>query len=59
MERLPNIEDNKLSYFYLSSNPNITWEIVEANCDKNWDYHELCSNEMGCGELLMNKVFLK
>ena len=25
-------------YFELSSNPNITWEIVKANPEKPWDY---------------------
>ena len=32
-------------YFtFLSSNPNITWEIVQANIDKPWNYGGLSSN---------------
>jgi len=29
---------------YLSQNPNITWEIVQANPDKDWNYGFLSEN---------------
>jgi hypothetical protein len=28
----------------LSFNPNITWEIVQANSDKEWDYEYMSTN---------------
>ena len=31
-------------YQCLSLNPNITWEIVQANSDKPWDYTSLSKN---------------
>jgi len=26
------------NWYYLSMNPNITWEIVQSNLDKDWDW---------------------
>jgi hypothetical protein len=31
-------------WIYLSSNPNITWDIVEANPDKPWNWGGLSKN---------------
>ena len=36
--------DKPWSYCWLSQNPNITWEFVQANPDKPWDYYRLSSN---------------
>ena len=33
-------------YIWLSENPNITWEIVQANPDKPWDFQLLSWNKM-------------
>ena len=30
----------------LCQNPNITWEIVQANPNKPWNYHGLSKNKM-------------
>ena len=38
LEKFP---DNPWSYLCLSENPNITWGIVQANPDKQWDYEWL------------------
>ena len=32
------------NYIILSQNPNITWEIVQNNPDKDWDYYCLSKN---------------
>ena len=32
------------SWYNLSSNPNVTWEIVEANPDKRWNWNCLSRN---------------
>ena len=34
------IPDNEFVKYYLE-NPNITWDIIEANLDKEWDYSKL------------------
>jgi hypothetical protein len=31
-------------YEYIGANPNITWDIVQANPDKPWDYKALSLN---------------
>ena len=31
-------------YWYLSSNPNITWEIVKNNPEQEWDYEQFSVN---------------
>ena len=31
-------------YYWISSNKNITWEIVKDNPDKPWNYHRLSCN---------------
>ena len=38
--------DKQWNYEDLSRNPNITWEIVQANPDKPWDYDNLSINLM-------------
>ena len=36
------IQDKYITdYLWLSLNPNITWEIVQANQDKDWSYYNL------------------
>uniref|UniRef100_A0A6C0BD74 Uncharacterized protein n=1 Tax=viral metagenome TaxID=1070528 RepID=A0A6C0BD74_9ZZZZ len=32
------------NYSCISRNPNITWEIVQANPDKPWNYNQLLQN---------------
>ena len=32
------------SYYFLSENKNITWEIIQENKDKHWDYKKFSSN---------------
>ena len=39
---LPN--STKTLYRWLSDNPNITWDIVQNNPDKPWDYRWLSNN---------------
>jgi hypothetical protein len=39
-----NFPDKPLDYYNLSSNRNITWNIVQDNPDKPWDYNELSRN---------------
>ena len=29
------------NYYYLSNNPNLTWEFISQNLDKRWDWDEL------------------
>jgi hypothetical protein len=36
--RLNNIKMKGINYNELSSNPNITWDIITDNPDKEWDY---------------------
>ena len=36
--------EDKISWYHLSENPNITWEIVKANLDKPWDWEQLSRN---------------
>jgi len=36
--------DKSWDYYWLSRNPNITWEIVQANPHKPWDYYWLSMN---------------
>ena len=36
--------ENKIGWEYLSSNPNITWDIVEAYPDKPWSWSALSIN---------------
>ena len=37
---------NKMGSYTLSINPNITWDIVDAHPEIEWDYFFLSSNEM-------------
>ena len=32
--------DKRWDYGHLSGNPNITWEIIQANPDIDWDYEK-------------------
>ncbi len=36
--------DKPWDWYKLSSNPNITWDIICTNYDKPWDWYELSSN---------------
>ena len=36
--------DKPWNFYYLSKNPNITWDIVEANPDKLWNWYGLSKN---------------
>ena len=36
--------ENKLDYYGLLYNPNITWDIIVANPDKSWNWRALSSN---------------
>lgn len=36
--------ETKWKYDYISSNPNTTWDFVEANSHKPWNYDNLSSN---------------
>ena len=36
--------DKPWSWYWLSSNPNITWDAVKANLDKPWSWYWLSSN---------------
>lgn len=38
--------DRPWDYYYISANPNITWDIVQANPDIDWDYIQLSRNPM-------------
>src|SRR5690349_19235768 len=40
-EKLP---DKEWNYKWLSQNPNVTWEYIQANPDKPWDYTYLSGN---------------
>ena len=46
-------------YSYLSSNPNITWEIVENNPQIKWDYYELAENPNITWEIVKNNRQIK
>ena len=46
IEQLLNLfPDKPWSWLWLSQNPNITWEIVQANPDKPWDWVGLSLNK--------------
>jgi hypothetical protein len=36
--------DKNWDWYWLSTNPNITWDIVKANLDKPWDWYGLSTN---------------
>ena len=38
--------ENKLDWDYISINPNITWEIIQNNLDKDWDWYRISFNYM-------------
>jgi hypothetical protein len=38
----------------LSYNPNIPWEIIKNNPDKNWTYTLLCQNPNLTWEIIQN-----
>ena len=41
------IEDNPdkdWNWYYISCNPNITWEIIRDNPDKPWDWYSISMN---------------
>ena len=36
--------DLSWDYYWLSRNPNITWDIVKSHPDKPWDYSQISAN---------------
>ena len=38
--------DKPWNYYWLSLNPNITWDIVKNNLDNPWNYNYLSCNKM-------------
>lgn len=47
-------ELSEIDYIYLSSNPNITWEIIQNNPDKPWNYYHLSANPIITWEIVKN-----
>ncbi len=48
--------DKPWDYYWLSQNPNITWEIVRDNPDKDWDYTMLSQNPNITWEIVQNNT---
>jgi hypothetical protein len=40
----------------ISRNPNINWEIMEANPDKPWDWYGISSNPNITMEIIQNNL---
>jgi hypothetical protein len=38
--------EKQWDWYGLSMNPNITWEIIEANPEKKWDWQSISWNSM-------------
>ena len=38
--------ENKLNWGHISDNPNITWEIIQNNPDKDWHWICISDNQM-------------
>jgi hypothetical protein len=39
--------DHEWEWFYVSQNPNITWDIIQANPDHMWYWWCISSNTFG------------
>jgi hypothetical protein len=37
-------DDNQWDYNYILENPNISWDIINDNLDKDWSVWDYCSN---------------
>jgi len=43
-EIIERIRSRERYWYYMSSNPNITWDIIRDNLDKSWDWGKLSEN---------------
>ena len=43
-QKIKTYEERKFNWYWLSQNPNITWDIVKNNPDKPWDWYRLSKN---------------
>ena len=48
--------DKKLTWLYLSHNPNITWEIIQNNPDKPWVWEAISYNKNLTWEIIQNNL---
>ena len=44
---------------FISCNPNITWEIIENNLDRNWSWYSISNNTMEKGKDKWMKEHIK
>ena len=55
-QALKTFPENFWDFGWLSKNPNITWEIVQANPDKPWSYSMLSRNPNITWEIVQAKI---
>jgi hypothetical protein len=48
--------DELWNYYWLSHNPNITFDHIKENPDKPWDYHRLSENLFKKHPVLVEKT---
>ena len=48
--------EDKIDLSNISNNPNITWDIIKNNLDKNWNWHWISKNPNITWEIIQNNL---